>query len=234
MSEPVTRNCHYPQLVRLPAALLQDQANLLDVQLQGHALQRVASRDARGRAVDADRSARTRCSMRCTPNASSGASPRSSWSNLGLSCSACVMIGLGWTNRREAYLGYFGWLSLAWALMSLRLWWRDMPWDNGSSEFLFCTGFAPLVALAVQFLLSYADLRSRWIENALALQWVLLPVTLLLGGPGRLFGLASAWYVVLAIETFAVMAAVPVGQLAASPARLLVDARDSSARPACS
>jgi len=31
-------------------------------------------------------------------------------------------------------------------------------------------------------------------------------VTLLLGGPARLFGLANAWYVVLAVETFAAMA----------------------------
>jgi len=115
----------------------------------------------------------------------------------------CVMVALGWMNRREAYLGYFGWLSIAWALMSARLWWRDPPWDTGVMEFLVCTGFAPLVALAVQFLLSYADLRSRLIENALAVQWVMLPATLLLAGPWHLFLLANLWYGLLALEVVA-------------------------------
>jgi signal transduction histidine kinase len=78
-----------------------------------------------------------------------------------------------------------------------------MPWDTGVMEFLFCAGFAPLVALAVQFLLSFAGLRSRWIENALVAQWVLLPATLLLAGPGRLFTMASVWYAVLAAEVVA-------------------------------
>jgi signal transduction histidine kinase len=113
------------------------------------------------------------------------------------------MIGLGLMNRREAYLGHFGWLLLAWGLLSSRLWWRDPPWDTGVMEFLFCTGYAPMVALAILFLLSYADLRSRLIENALAMQWVLLPATLLLAGPGRLYLMASIWYLVLTAEAIA-------------------------------
>jgi signal transduction histidine kinase len=60
-----------------------------------------------------------------------------------------------------------------------------------------------MVALAILFLLSYADLRSRLIENALAMQWVLLPATLLLAGPGRLYLMASIWYLVLTAEAIA-------------------------------
>jgi len=202
MSEPVTRNCHYPQLITLPAALLQDKGNLLDVQLQGHALQRVASRQRAG-GISA---------LRIGPHAllAREYDARRFWrvtsvqfANLALGVLGCVMIGLGWTNRREAYLGYFGWFCVVWGLLSARLWWRDMPWDTGVMEFLFCTGFAPLVALAVQFLLSFAGLRSRWIENALVAQWVLLPATLLLAGPGRLFATASLWYALLAAEVVA-------------------------------
>jgi signal transduction histidine kinase len=202
MSEPVTRNCAYPQLVTLPASLLKERGNLLDLQVQGHALERVASRKRAGglsvlhvgpRALLA-RTFEAQLFWNVTTV---------QFANLGLVVLGCVMIGLGWMNRREAYLGYFGWLSLVWGLLSARLWWRDMPWDNGVMEFLFCTGFAPLVALAVQFLLSYAGLRSRWIENALAAQWVLLPATLLLAGPARLFLMASLWYAVLASEVVA-------------------------------
>ena len=199
MGEPVTRNCHYPQLIALPAALLQERGNTLDVQVQGHALQRVASRQRAGELS----------AITLGPHAvlARAYDERMFWNvtsvqiaNLALAVLGCVMIGLGWMNRREAYLGYFGWLCLAWGLLSARVWWREMPWDTGVMEFLFCAGFAPLVALAVQFLLSYAGLRSRWIENALAAQWVLLPATLLLAGPDRLFLMASVWYGVLAAE----------------------------------
>jgi two-component system, NarL family, sensor histidine kinase UhpB len=203
MSEPLTRNCSYPQLIALPAALLQERANLIDIQVQGHSLQRVASRQRAGGLS----------AIKVGPQAVLAAEfdQRLFWNltsvkitNLILAVMGCVMIGLSLMNRREAYLGYFGWLSLAWALLSARAWWRDMPWDTGVMEFLFCTGFAPLVALAVQFLLSYADLRSRLIENALAVQWVLLPATLLLAGPGRLFLMANLWYALLALEVLAV------------------------------
>jgi len=205
MTEPVTRNCHYPQLVTLPSTLLQDQHNTLDLLVRGHALQRVATRQQAGRLSE----------LRIGPQVllAERQAARGFWNisavqilAVAIGVLGIVMIVLGWMSRQASYFSYFGWLSLAWALMSLRVWWRDMPWDNGVMEFLFCTAFAPIVALAVQFLLSYADLRSRWIENALALQWVLLPVTLLLGGPARLFGLANAWYVVLAIEVLAAMA----------------------------
>lgn len=204
MTEPVTRNCHYPQLVTLPSSLLQEQGNTLDLLVRGHALNRVATRQQAGGLSE----------LRIGPQAllAEQQAVRRFWSvsavqivAIAIGVLGVVMIVLGWMSRQAAYFSYFGWLSLAWALMSLRVWWHDMPWDNGVIEFLFCTAFAPIVALAVQFLLSYADLRSRWIENALALQWVLLPVTLLLGGPARLFGIANAWYVVLAIETFAAM-----------------------------
>jgi signal transduction histidine kinase len=202
MSEPVTRNCYYPQLVTLPAALLQDRANLLDLQVQGHSLPRVASRSRAGglsaikigpqAALAADYEARLFWNVTAVQLA-----------NVVLAVLGCVMIGLGLMNRREAYLGHFGWLLLAWGLLSSRLWWRDPPWDTGVMEFLFCTGYAPMVALAILFLLSYADLRSRLIENALAMQWVLLPATLLLAGPGRLYLMASIWYLVLTAEAIA-------------------------------
>ena len=199
MGEPVTRNCHYPQLVTLPGALLLERGNTLDLQVQGHALQRVASRQRAGGLAP----------IRIGPQTvlAREYEERLFWNvtsvqlaNVALAVLGCAMIGLGWMNRREAYLGYFGWLCLMWGLLSARAWWRDMPWDTGVMEFLFCTGFAPLVALAVQFLLSYAGLRSRWIENALAAQWVLLPATLLLAGPGRLFLISSIWYALLAAE----------------------------------
>ncbi len=202
MNEPVTRNCHYPQLVTLPPSLLQERGNTLDVQVNGHALQRVAARQRAGGLS----------TIRVGPQnvLASMYDDRLFWNvtavqfaNFALVVLGCVMIGVGWMNRREAYFGYFGWLCLVWGLLSARVWWRDAPWDTGVMEFLFCTGFAPLVALTVQFVLSYAGVRSRWIENALAAQWVLVPATLLLAGPGRLHLMASIWYAVFVVEVVA-------------------------------
>ncbi|MEP6875013.1 MAG: ATP-binding protein [Burkholderiales bacterium] len=199
MGEPVTRNCHYPQIVSLPGALVREQGNLLELQVPGHSLQRVASRQRAGGLS----------ALKIGPQAllAPEHASRLFWRvtaveliNLVLAALGCVMIGLGLMNRREAYLSYFGWLSLTWGLLSARLWWRDMPWDTGVMEFLFLSGFGPLVALTVQFLLSYADLRSRWIEKALLVQCVLMPATLLLAGPGWLFFMSSIWSPLCALE----------------------------------
>ena len=205
MNEPVTRNCHYPQLITLPGVLLQDHGNLIELQVQGHSLQRVASRQRAG----------GMSALKIGPQAllAPEHARRLFWdvtavelAGVVLAVLGCVMIGLGLMNRGETYLAHFGWLSLTWGLLSARLWWRDMPWDTGVTEFLFCSAFAPMVALTVLFLLSYADLRSRWIENALAAQWVLVPATLLLVGPGRLFFAASIWYPLFALEVAAATA----------------------------
>jgi signal transduction histidine kinase len=58
----------------------------------------------------------------------------------------------------------------------------------------------------VQFLLSHAALRSRFIEGALVIQCVLMPLTLVMGGPTRIFLVANAWYSLLTLEVFAAMA----------------------------
>ena len=202
MTEPVTRNCHYPQLVTLPAALLRERGNLLDLQVQGHALARVASRQRAGGLS----------ALKVGPHAALAAEyeRRLFWNvssvqvvGVVLAVLGLVTLALGWVNRGASYLMHFGWLALGWALMSARLWWRDLPWDTSVMEFLFCVGFAPVAGLAVQFLLSYAGLRLRRIEIALVVQWVLVPATLLLAGPGHLFLMASVWYGLLMAEVFA-------------------------------
>lgn len=202
MSEPVTRNCHIPQLITLPAALLRERGNVLDLEVQGHALQRVASRLRAGglsalkvgpqTLLAAEHNARLFWNVTSVQIAS-----------VALMVIGCFMIALGRLQPQAAFFSYFGWLALAWSLLSVPLWWRHTPWDTGVMEFLFCTALAPLVALAVQFLLSHVDLRSRLIENALAIQWVVLPASLLLAGPARLFAIASVWYALFAVEVIA-------------------------------
>jgi two-component system, NarL family, sensor histidine kinase UhpB len=58
----------------------------------------------------------------------------------------------------------------------------------------------------VQFLLRYAQHRSRLLDIVLPLQCLLMPATLLLAGPERLYPTASFWYVLLALQVLAAAA----------------------------
>jgi signal transduction histidine kinase len=81
---------------------------------------------------------------------------------------------------------------------------RNLPWSNEATQFLLASSWAVLLALAAQFLLTFAQLRSRAIEIVVAAQWVLLPLTLLLAGPEHLRLVANGWYVLLGLELAAV------------------------------
>jgi two-component system sensor histidine kinase UhpB len=199
MVEPVTRNCLRPHLISLPAALLRGAGNIVDIRLQGHALQRVGSVQAAG--------GLSRIELGQQSALAASHSGRLIWSGVWLKVSSVILIGLGcvilaigWLNPREVYFSYFGWLCLAWVLMSLATWTPDMPWQNDVTEFMLSSFWAVLLAIAVQFFLSFAGLRSRAIEYVIALQWVALPYTFVLFGANRLFVVASVWYLLLALE----------------------------------
>jgi len=205
MAEPVTRNCSRPQLVTLPPALLRTDVNIVDLRVVGHPQERVASRQG-GAGL-------SRIEWGPQSQLLGAHAARLFWgvrwveiSGLILIGVGCVLIAVGWLNRREVYFSYLGWLCLGWALMSLGSSAPDMPWSNDVTEFMLCSFWAVLLALAVQFFLSFAGLRSRVIEDVVAVQWVVLPLSLVLAGPQHLFVLALFWYFLLALELSAVMA----------------------------
>jgi signal transduction histidine kinase len=202
MSEPLTRNCYFPQLVTLPRALLKPTGNVLDVHVHGHALQRVAARQRAGGLSELQIGP-----QRLLEDAYEW---QMFWSvtavklvSLVLAVLGALTLALGWLHRREAYLGYFGALSMVLLVLSTRVWWRAIPLDNSWVEWAICSGFGLATALVVQFLLSYAGLRSRIIESVLMAQSVLLPLSLLVAGSTRLFGASSLWYVLLVAEGLA-------------------------------
>lgn len=203
MNEPLPRNCYQPQLVTLPAALLRSDApNVLDIKVQGYALQKVASRLRSGGlsevkigpydALLKEHAAQTFWSLALVKAMA-----------VAMVVLGLYMVYLGWLNRQDAHFGYFGAMTLTWALLSTRLWWPYFPIDNAWVEFLSCAGFGLVVAAGVQFLLSYAGLRSRTLELVLLLQMLAVPVTLMLAGPSRLFTVASAWFLLMSAEAVA-------------------------------
>jgi len=202
MREPLTRNCHYPQLVTLPPALLKADGNVIDLRVVGASLSHVAARQRAG--------GLSALQFGTQAELAPVHAAQTFWNVTVVKIVALTLLVLGLfllalyrINRTEVYLGYFGALVVGWSLLSARVWWNDMPVDSRTLEFLVCTIFPVMVALAVQFLLSYAGLRSRMIETVLLAQCVLMPLGLLIAGPARVFPTASAWFVILLLEVLA-------------------------------
>ncbi|HEY0855649.1 MAG TPA: ATP-binding protein [Albitalea sp.] len=204
MEEPLTRQCRHPQLVTLPAAWLKPQGNVLDLRVQGSALQRVAARERAGGLSELKIGLQSELAAEHTS--------RTFWSvqavavvALTLFVLGCFMLGLYRVNRGEAALLYFGALLVTWSALSARTWWQNVPLDTTMLETIGSSAYPFIVAFAAQFLLSHAAVRSRIIEAGLIVQCLLMPVTLLLGGPARVFLVANAWYALLVLEVFALI-----------------------------
>ncbi len=202
MSLPYTHNCNHPQLVPLPAALLRSSGNVLDIRLVGHPLDEVGSRLRAGalsplvvgpQSELAARHARLTALQVSAPQAVSAT----------LLLMGGFMFVLGFLNRRESHLAYFGALCVGWGLVDGRLWLRSMPLGHSETEFLVCAMLGFITWAAVQFLLRYAGVRHRVADIGLPVQCALLAVTLVLAGPHRLHAVASVWYVLLAAQVLA-------------------------------
>ncbi|WP_428420256.1 ATP-binding protein [Methylibium sp.] len=201
MREPMTRNCYHSQLVSLPASLLRPAGNELELQVAGFALARVSGRQRAGGLSEV--------LIGPYPELSDLHERQRFWNVTfaQIVAATLVMIGvamlaLGWV-RRVVHLIYFGVVSLGWALLSARIWWRDIPLPHGTLELLSCIAFIPLSVCGVLFLLRYCGVKWRAADIALWAQCLVMPAGLLLAGPDRLFAGAVLCYSVLALEVFA-------------------------------
>jgi signal transduction histidine kinase len=202
LEEPYTQDCRHPQLIALPAALLRPGLNQLDLHVVGYPLQRVGSRQRAG-ALSAltvgpwhelQRQQRQLTTFEVTLPQALDAT---------LLLMGGFMFVLGFTNRRESHLAYFGALSIGWALLDLPLWLRDWPLPQATAEWLLAAVLPLLTQAAVQFLLRYARWRHRVIDKLLPLQALLMPLSLLAAGPQRLYPMVSSWTAVLALQVLA-------------------------------
>ncbi len=202
LGEPVSADCERPLLVALPSALLADRDNLIDLHLAGFSLDQVASHQRVGGlaapligpyAELAPHHERSVLLRQTLPQVASAT----------LLLMGVVVFVMGWWHRRESHLAYFGALSIGWALVTARLWWRNAGLPHYDSELLLVS-LVPIVALfAIQFLLHYAQRRSRAIEVALMVQCVAVPASLLAAGPLRVNMIAGSWYLLLCAQLMA-------------------------------
>jgi two-component system sensor histidine kinase UhpB len=196
---PVSRNCHRPQLVSVASALLRAGANTLDLRVRGHALDEVSSRQRAGglsvvefgsfETMAAHHARRLLFAIRL-PEVMSGA----------LALMGSFMFVMGWFNRAQSYLAYFGALMVGWSLLLARLWVPDLPVDNATTELALASLMSFLSLAAVQFLMRYAGLRLYWLNLALPLQCLLMPLSLWAAGPTNLYAAAGIWSVLLTVQ----------------------------------
>ena len=197
--EPVTRNCHRPQLVPVPSAMLKAGHNRLDLRVRGYALEEVSSRQHAGALSElefgpydlmaAHHARRLAYAIRL-PEVMSGA----------LMLMGSFMFVMGWFNREQSHLAYFGALMVGWALLMARLWVALLPLSNWLVEMLLATLLSFITLAAVQFLMRYAGKRLAWLNRALPAQCLLMPLTLAAAGPQRLYAVATVWSALLALQ----------------------------------
>lgn len=199
LTEPVSRHCQQPQIVAIPAALLRNGANTIDLGVRGYTLGEVSSRQRAGGLSEVElgphdhlQQRYQRCMLFAVrlPEMVAGT----------LLLLGGAMVAMGLLARRHGDLAYFGAMMVGWALVLSRLWLTELPWSHAQTEL----GLAVLMSLitwaAVQFLVRYAGRRLRWLDVALPAQALLMLVALWLAGPARLYPVSGLWFLVLSLE----------------------------------
>lgn len=196
--EPRSRACHEPVLVPLPAALLRQGDNIIDVKLRGSPLQRVA---LRGRAAalspvvigphDALRAEAGRAIL----------AHQDITIALTALAAACGIAALTMARiSRLDYLAHFGAAALGWALWLTLMHAAELPLPPMWGEPLLVCLLPPIAASTMLFLLRYCGLAVGWLETSLWLQCLVVPLSLLLALPDRLHAVAQPWPVLLCLE----------------------------------
>ncbi|MBP6901985.1 MAG: sensor histidine kinase [Burkholderiaceae bacterium] len=198
-AEPVTRHCHRPQLITVPAALLLPGDNQLELRVRGFARSEVTSRQRAGglsavefgpQALMAGHHERRLLFAIRLPEVLSGT----------LLLMGGLMFVMGWFNRAQSYLSYFGALMVSWSLLLARLWAADLPVDTPVAEATLALLMSVATMAAVQFLLRYGGRRVRWINAALPLQVLVMAGSLALAGGQALAWPAGLWFGLLGAE----------------------------------
>ncbi|MBX3658285.1 MAG: histidine kinase [Ramlibacter sp.] len=199
MTEPVTRNCYYPQLFSLPRAVLRPQRNELRIRLVGYSAREVSARQRAAGLSPVE--------VGLLADLQPEYDHQLFWNVTVaqiIAVTICVlgaaMLGLAAVRRKDSYLLFFGLFSVGWAGISTRLFVQHVPLSYLHTEVLICSAFPPVLGCAYLFLLRFVDYRSRWIDGFLLLQALLVPVVLLSINPAHLLAAASTVYNLTALE----------------------------------
>jgi signal transduction histidine kinase len=202
MQPPYPHLCNHPQLVPLPAAMVRAEDNVIDIKVAGHRLGTVGSRHRAAGLSDLRIGPQSLLApLHARQTALAVGVPQAISATLVLM--GGFMFVLGFVNRRDSHLAYFGAMSVGWAIVDARLWLRQLPLSNPVAEFLLVVTLGFIALAAIQFLLRLVRFRHRFIDIGLPLQCAAIAVSLVIAGEERLYPVASFWYALLAIEVAA-------------------------------
>ena len=194
-----SRNCHRPQLVALPSAMLRQGNNLIELRVKGHAWQEVTSHQRAGGlsavqfgpydALEARHDRRSILAVQL-PGVLVGS----------LLLMGGFMFMIGWFNRAQSYQAYFGALMVGWALWLARLLVSDPPLPPPVVEAGLAVLMGFITLAGVQFLLRYAGERMKWLDRALPAQCGVMALSLVVAAPTHLHPVALVWYALLSAQ----------------------------------
>jgi two-component system, NarL family, sensor histidine kinase UhpB len=199
MKQPMAPLCNQGQLVQLPAALLREGPNTLDIKLAGRPLETVGSaeRAAGLSAVLVDPSRRPHLLADAQRLGMAGTALAAS---AGLLFLGAFLITQGWQNRRESHLAYFGVLLISLGLIESPRWLPEWSRNGTAIELLLAGLWALTTWAGVQFMLRHAGRKERWADWLLPLQCLAMPLSLALIGPQHLNLGVRVWGAVFALE----------------------------------
>ena len=198
VSTPHPYNCLDPVLITLPPALLKRTDNQLDIQITAQVRSQVAVSEHAGYLppVRIGRMDVLEEELR-----------RARTFNVSATQALALLAGLVGvaslalaTLSRLPYLGYFGAACVGWALLCALLTGARLPLSVVAHEWLIGALMPPVAVASILSLMRYSGLKVRWLELSIALQSVVVPLSLVLAAPDRISMITQPWMVILSLE----------------------------------
>jgi signal transduction histidine kinase len=126
--------------------------------------------------------------------------------HLALAALGVVLLGFAQAQPRDAASRYAGALALFWGGAGALAGWPTPALPGDAVDFAAAPVAAVATALAIQFLLSFVDLRARAIEAVLAAQCVVVPASVWLAGASHWSAMGQAWMPLFVLELLGAMA----------------------------
>ena len=197
-SAPQPFNCLDPVLITLPPALLKRTDNQLDIQITAQVRSQVAVSEHAGYLppVRIGRMDVLEEELR-----------RARTFNVSATQALALLAGLVGaaslalaTLTRLAYLGYFGAACVGWALLCALLTGARLPISVVAHEWLIGALMPPVAVASILSLMRYSGIKVRWLELSIALQSIVVPLSLVIAAPDRISTITHPWMVILSVE----------------------------------
>ena len=201
VSSPRPHNCLDPVLITLPPALLKRADNQLDIQISAQVRSQVAVSEHAGylSPVRIGRMDVLEEELR-----------RARTFNVSATQALALLAGLVGaaalalaTLSRLPYLGYFGAASVGWALLCALLTGARLPMSVVAHEWLIGALMPPVAVASILSLMRYSGIKVRWLELSVALQSIVVPLSLVIAAPDRISTITHPWMVILSLEVAA-------------------------------